>query len=364
MLEYAIPEHLRRERKCPVSTPDNFVPPFPAYCARFPTTMHNLVMATIGVQYRNLSENDGKGIEAIKNFITAAPDAVRPSFWEVASVTDKTGAYNIAVLAYWPGAEVYRQWECQSGFRSWWCSPERETEGHGWFQEILNPTIDRFETVFSNNASPEGAANMQEKISGEMEQHAYWGSMRDRLAAAQDDELKGQRGTEADGNPNGSARDRNSAGRVRVPGRANLCVIRSGQDWSDTLPVERKLYLESIHPVLVKGMDYLRDQGRNDGCYSMNLWDVVDPETHKADRKRTYGLGYFDDLASLERWSKTHQTHVNIFSGFLAYAKKLDNVLSLKLFHEVYVLEQDQQFFEYVGCHAESGMCGALYDQA
>ncbi|KAF2847062.1 aldoxime dehydratase [Plenodomus tracheiphilus IPT5] len=363
MLDCAIPEHLRRERKCPVNTPANYVPPFPAYCARFPNTMNNLVMATIGVQYTDVTKDDGKGIATIKDLIATAPAAARPSFWEVVSVTDKRGAYNIAVLAYWPGTEVHQRWEIESGFKSWWENPDRETEGHGWFQEILRPTVERFETVFSNPENPEGAANMQERISGEMEEHAYWGSMRDRMAAAQDDELKAQACRTANGGANGNGGDASSTTRVSVGGKKNLCVIRSGQDWSDTLPAERKLYLETMHPVLVTGMNYLRDEGQKDGCYAMNLWDVVDSKTHKADRERTYGLGYFDDMASLEKWSKSHQTHINIFGGSLGYAKKLNNVLSLRLFHEVYVLEQEQQFFEYVGCHKESGMRNAVSEQ-
>jgi hypothetical protein len=75
--------------------------------------------------------------------------------------------------------------------------------------------------------------------------------------------------------------------------------------------------------------------------------------------KRPLDWVYFDDLSSLERWSKSHQTHIDIFGGVLRYAKKLDNVLGLRLFHEVLVLEPSQQFFEYVGCHGETSMLGS-----
>lgn len=51
--------------------------------------------------------------------------------------------------------------------------------------------------------------------------------------------------------------------RVRVPGKKNLCVIRSGQDSSATLPAERKLDLEMMHPVLIKGMTFLRNEGNS-----------------------------------------------------------------------------------------------------
>jgi hypothetical protein len=115
-----------------------------------------------------------------------------------------------------------------------------------------------------------------------------------------------------------------------------------------------------MHPVLIKGMTFLRDEGKTIGCYANNLWDVIDSSTYGANLEKTYGLGFFDDLSSLEYWSKSHPTHINIFGGFLMYAKKLDNKLSLRLFHEIYVLEERQQFFEYVGCHGETGMLNTL----
>jgi len=275
-------------------------------------------------------------------------------------VTDKRGFYNIAIIAYWPSISNFETWKIDTGFEAWWTSTDREHDGHGWFQETLLPSVDRFETVFSNNEVPEGAANMREKISGEIGEHAYWGSMRDRFAAAQDDRLKGEKddlsilkevanGTKMKG----------ASRRSRVLGKKNLCVIRSGQDWSATLPAERKLYLETMHPVFIKGMALLRDEGKSIGCYENNLWDVVDSSTYEAKLEKTFGLGFFDDLSSLEYWSKSHQTHIDIFGGFLMYAKKLNNVLSLRLFHEIYVLEADQQLFEYVGCHEETGMLNA-----
>lgn len=312
----------------------------------------------------------------------------------MASVTDKRKAYNVAVIAYWPSESSFRSWRQDSGSDAWWNSADRESDGHGWFQECFIPSVDRLETVFSNNEVPEGAANLREKISGEMSEHAYWGSMRDRLvqfwwsfvsgepteaevllyafpvalgkididllgrlAAAQNDLLEGEK--LVSNALNGHVRKDGGVKRICVPGKKNLCVIRSGQDWSATLPAERKLYLETMHPVLIKGMVFLRDEGKSVGCHANNLWGVIDPSSFGAKLDKTYGLGFFDDLSSLEHWSKSHATHLNIFGGFLTYAKKLDNVLSLRLFHEIYVLEEGQQFFEYVGCHDETGMLNA-----
>lgn len=320
--------------------------------------MENLILAVIGAQFPR-NTDVAPAISTIEQFMHKGSKASRPSSWDVATVTDKQGCFNIAILAYWTSRDTYKSWEVSSGFWTWWRSTDRETAGHGWFLEVLCPTLDRFETVFSNSESPEGAAVMQEKISGEMLEHGYWGSVRDRLAAAQDDELQGI-SPSAELDRNKLEHTENTGVRVQVPGRKNLCFIRSGQDWSGTLPEERKLYLETMHPILIEGMNFLRDQGRDIGCFSMNLWDLVNPETHEANLERTFGLGYFDDLASLEHWSKSHQTHINIFAGFQQYAKKLNNVLSLRLYHEVYILKEGQQIFEYIDCHEETGMRGAM----
>jgi len=354
MLESAVPPHLRKERLCPVSTPKDYQPPFPAYCARFTPQTKDLVLVVVGVQHASPSDYNDGAIFTIKMFMTGARDAIRPYSWDVCSMTDKRGAFNIAVFAYWKSADEHKMWEAESGIKAWWDSPDREHDGYGLFKEVFRPSIDRFETVFSSNENPEGAANMQDHISGEIEEHVYWGSMRDRMPASQDDPL--------DGEKNSTAGERNSGSmkRIRIPGKQNLCIIRSGQDWSDTLPAERDLYLKTMHPVLETGMNFLRDQGREIGCYANNLWAVMDPVTNEGGKERTFGFGFFRDMKALEYWSKSHPTHVDIFGGFLQYARKLDGVLSLRLFHEVYVLEKTQQEFEYIGCHAETGLLGSL----
>lgn len=290
----------------------------------------------------------------ITSFMDAASSS--PSFSELASVTDAFGFYNVTVIAYWPNKAAYTEWLEKSGFQKWWDDLNAEAQQHGWFREVFFPPLDRLETVFSNNEIPEGAAHMREAVSGEIQEHAYWGSMRDRMPIAQTDLLTGHKATINPLPKQATVSKR----RVSIPGKQNLCVIRSGQNWRPTYPEERKLYLDTMHPVLTKGMDFLRDHGEEVGCYSCRFMDVVDSSTKKADKDRTFGLAYFDDIASLEKWSKQHPTHLAIFGGFLQYSKKLNNNISLQVFHEVLVLEPEQQNFEYICCHSQSGMLRSL----
>lgn len=141
-------------------------------------------MAIIGAQYPSKDAFTSTSIGKIKSFMITCSSASAPSSWETASVIDKRESYNIAVIAYWPSPTIFKSWKANSGFDAWWQSTDRESDCHGWFIEVLQPSMDRFETVFSSNEVPEGAANMREKVSGEMGEHGYWGSMRDRLAAA------------------------------------------------------------------------------------------------------------------------------------------------------------------------------------
>ncbi|EMF15297.1 phenylacetaldoxime dehydratase [Sphaerulina musiva SO2202] len=389
VLENAIPIHLQTTRTIPAKTPANYMPPFPAYTARFPKEAKDLVMAIIGVQHETPIDPQGTDYQKLVDFVANSPESSRPKYWEAAAVTDNRGFQNEVVIPYWQNKADYDRWRLDSGFAKWWADLQ-VTPDRGWFLEVFLPSMDRFETVFSDNAVPEGAANMRVGVSGEMQQHVYWGSMRDRMAAAQTDPLIGEKAFPNNNNSSSSPEladkkqkivDTRSQ-RIHIPGRPNLAMIRSGQDWSNTTPHERSLYLDTMHPVLTKGMTFLRDHGSEVGCISNRFMtctlknpssSITTPHnntttttttttctttttTTTTTTDRTFGLAYFDDLTSLEGWSKQHRTHLDIFARFLSYAAELQNQVSLRLFHEVMVLKPEQQFFEYVGCHDGTGM--------
>lgn len=354
-LESAIPNHLARERTQPTKLPENYDPPFPAFTARFPTDIKDIVMVIIGAQH--ISASDRSSLPKLIDFLGQGPEKYGCTYWEPASVNDNSGAYNEVVIAYWHSEPQYRLWATHSGFEQWWSDLDPKLEQHGWFLEIFLPSVDRFETLFSNGEATEGAAHMKGGMSGPISEHVYWGSMRDRLPASQTDPLAGtNEGAESKHRPDKAVP---ASKRTRVEGRRNLAVIRSGQDWSNTKPFEREKYLETMHPVLIKGMDFLRDEGDEVGCFSCRFMEVLDREKLTTGTDKTFGLAYFDDLASLEGWSKQHKTHLDIFGRFLQYAKELQNDVSLRLFHEVLVLEPKQQYFEYLGCHPKTGMLAA-----
>jgi hypothetical protein len=114
-----------------MSMPPNYNPPFPGYCARFPTEMSHLVMAIVGVQCPSKHASSSIFIEEIKSCVTSPSSA--PSFWETASVADKRGFCNTAIIAYWHLISAFETWKVESGFEAWWSSKDREHDGHEWF---------------------------------------------------------------------------------------------------------------------------------------------------------------------------------------------------------------------------------------
>ena len=88
----------------------------------------------------------------------------------------------------------------------------------------------------------EGVGMAMRGLSDELQEHGYWGSMRDRLPLSQTDAMSssGSRAIVAGAPLSGH--------RVQVAGHQNIAMIRPGQEWTDTAGTER--WAES-HPTHV-----------------------------------------------------------------------------------------------------------------
>jgi aldoxime dehydratase len=259
-----------------------------------------------------------------------------------ARYVDERGHVTTVVIAYWTDPGSYARWT--AGVPGW-TDPAHRRDGLGFFLELLTPSVDRFETLFSNDRL-EGVARLSGGLSGEVREHGYWGGARDRLPLSQTDAL----------DPAGAPGVRDD-GVLRVTGQHNLCLIRSGQEWSETAGEERRMYTEDVEPVLRAGMDFLRDDGRAVGCYANRYMTVVDAEGRPLDK--TFGMSWWHSLEELDTWAESHPTHVAIFRVAMKYLGTLGPAARLRLYHEVTVASADQQRFEYLDCHPETGMLRA-----
>jgi aldoxime dehydratase len=298
-------------------------------------------MAYFGVQHRG---GESATTHSLAEIATRLASADGPSHWDRGRYVDQAGFSNVVSVAYWDDTARFDRWFVPT--REAWTGTTREGVGH--FIEVLRPSVARYETLFSSLGRPEGVAALAEGMSGEVLEHAYWGGMRDRIPLSQADEMA----------PAGAPRLVREGTRLRVIAHDNLCLIRSGQDWSDTEASERKMYLDDVEPVLREGMDFLRDAGIPIGCYANRYMRVLGADG--APVEKSYGQSWWKSLAALERWAESHPTHVRIFGAAMKYLSTLGPSAKLRLYHEVTVAAAAEQFFEYQGCHPRTGMLAAL----
>ncbi|KZE99156.1 phenylacetaldoxime dehydratase [Rhodococcus sp. EPR-147] len=316
-----MPAHLVVPRSCPRRTPEGYQPPFPSYVARFPVSTERVVMGYFGIQ--GMPDASPWGDEG-------------PFRRDRARYTDEEGIDTTVFIGYWDDVAVFDRWFDTVG-RHW-------TSVGGRFVEIIRPTVDRYETLFSSTGRMEGVATLTDSLSGFIEEHAYWGGVRDRIPLSQSDSLA----------PSGKPQVVRDGDRVTIVPQENICLIRSGQDWVDTVGSEREMYLRDVEPVLRAGMDFLRDDGLDIGCFANRYMTVVDD--NGVDTDKSFGMSWWRSLSDLEAWAESHPTHVAIFGAALKYLSTMGPAASLRLYHEVTVAAADEQYFEYFGCHDRTGL--------
>jgi len=274
-----------------------------------------------------------------------------PAHVDHAYFVDAAGYETLIAIAYWRDASPFEAWRRRPDIDGWWNDDARLGDGVGYFREILSPRAAHFETLFSNPESLSGiGAALGQRTEDAIQEHAYWGSMRDRIPLAQTDALAPSGHLEAVRPAPGK--------RVRVSGHDNVALIRSGQDWTATQASEREQYLGRMELTLRRGMDFLRDQGVEIGCYLNRYLQHVDAAGDPIER--TFGLSYWRSLQHMEQWAEHHPTHVAIFGTFMDIVTNLDSPPALVLYHEVSVLKADEQDYEYIGCHDRTGLLNAI----
>jgi aldoxime dehydratase len=346
-LEPNIPSHLRVPRTRQLGAPPDFAPVTPNYSARFAVSVKAIPMAFFGVQSRQKSPESEKAV-AVLDTGFSGNDA--PKFWDRAEYEDEAGYFNSIMVGYWDDLPAYQNWQ-RAKPADWW-RPGASLNGElGFFRECYTPAIGDSETTFSHTY-PEGYSKIADRMSGDTDTHGYWGSARDRIPRAQTESL------EPLGQPEAALTDgHETLGRhIVVEPHENLCLLRSGQDWSEADEEERKIYFERLKPPLEIGMRELRDGGRAFGCYFNRYMHCVDPDARS---EKTYSLSAWHSLAELEAWCKGG-THLCIFAAGIKHYRTAGDEAMLRLYHEMSVIRARDQAFEYFNCHRRTGMLNAV----
>lgn len=345
-MESAIPRHLQCPRTQPRRAADDFVPPFASSVARYDPTVTQVVMAYFGVQFRGSSiPIDARS--SLSELAVAFGRERGPGSWDRALYVDEAGFTNVISVAYWKSPTEFQAW-----FEQWgvgWTQDAVAGSSVGTFSEIVKPSVERFETLFSSDLA-EGVAGVSAGLSNPVQEHGYWGGARDRMPISQTD------GLSPSGVPTVITRGRHQ----RVIAHDNLCLIRSGQDWRATAGAERRLYIDEVEPVLRAGMDFLRDGGLSVGCFVNRYMTVLDHAGELTEKR--FGMSWWRSLAALEHWAERHPTHLAIFAAAMRYLTTMGAAAKLRLYHEVTVATAEQQSFEYYNCHPETGLLRAVLE--
>ena len=341
-MESAIPKYLQCPRTQKLRMPENHSPPYPSAAARFKPSISRVVMAYFGVQRRKSEHPAAQKL--LQAMTTAFGEEAGPGHWDRAHYVDQAGFTNTLSIGYWDAAAEFDTWFVNHG--QGWANGSLATADVGTFSEILRPAVERFETLSSSN-SAEGVACLADGFSDDVQEHAYWGGARDRIPLSQTSDLQ----------PIGEPRVLTEGPHQRVIPHENLCLIRSGQDWTATETDERRMYIDDVEPVLRAGMNFLSDDGLQVGCFANRYMTVVDTDGRLLEK--TFGMGWWKSLAALEHWAESHPTHVAIFGAALRYLGALGPAAKLKLYHEVTVAAKEEQYFEYFNCHPGTGMLRA-----
>lgn len=335
-------------RRHPLRMPPDWDPPYPSFMSEFDSGTNAVSMAVIGCQFdesdRQTALDFATGISLLMRD-TGKADHVDLS--ECAH--DSAGRCQIVATGYWLQPAALDRFFSGDAFRAYWARHGADGLSYGVFRELFNVPMERFETLHSGPEHLVGVANARQGITDPIDRHAYWGSMRDRIPESADDAFKPDGVVEViEEGPN----------HILVRPNQNLAVIRSGQDLTAATGTEREEYYSDVEPALKAGMGFLRDEGKEVGCFDCRYMTFVDETGQVTDQ--TYGLAYFRSLEDLEKWAEHHPSHLAIFNAFLEFAPRYGPQMQSRYWHEVSVLPAESQLAEYVNCAAGTGLLGGL----
>jgi aldoxime dehydratase len=315
-----------------------------------------VTFAYYGIQ--NAEGKESAEVARFREWINATSSlSSGPDYRECAEFVDAAGFYTWVSIGYWRSdVERYGEWSSSAEHDSFWESPDRLTETSGYFREIMQTPAERFETLYSDAGMCAGANGGSVPMSDPIQEHNYWGSMRDRIRASGTDALLPSPNADASRDPNAS-RDTSTAqrlGRVVLSGTANLATIRSGEHYDGLTGREKEVYDQELVPSVVEGMLYLRDNPAESGCYS--CLHMTETTESGGILEKKFAVAHFVSLRHMEVWSESHPSHLKIFNRFIEMAQELKGAIKLRLWHEVLVTEAPAQLFEYVNCHEGTGM--------
>jgi hypothetical protein len=324
----------------PLRRPEGHTPPIPRYSAILPQ-QDRVAVLFMGVQALDAEALREAGFVQLPG---AAGD-VAPVYADFAGFTDPQGYLNQVAALYWLKAKDFGAWSKLPEVVEWRARIAKLSSVGLWWEPVA-VDADYMETIAFKeflrgfSGCPVGFATT--------EGTGYWGAARDRIPAAAYDLFEP---VDVAAQP--------EEGAAKIPYRKvqppkNMTVIRSGVSWEHCEGEQLKDYQERIRPALDAGMDYLRSNPRDTGCFALRQVGCVSPSGD--DIAEGYSLGAFVSLGHLESWAKDHPSHLAIYTRALAARKKYQEKLQLRTYNEIFIVDANNPPFEYFNCHSRTGL--------
>lgn len=317
------------------NAPPGHWPDFTTYFLRYPPGMREVVRVTIGAEGAGAAAFLDRAIEALQG-----PD--RPLTLERGRVLVPADPSTQVLFAYWDDRDAHRRW---SGSAACARLFDGGVQPARWCETAVLP-LTHTEAHFSLKTRETGLGRVPGTHHAFCPMVGYWGAGRDRIpVAARDPLAPGAAVPAATVGP---------AGEASIVAPANLCTIRTSQDWQGAPAEHLDWYREEVEPVLRAGVEHLDAAPLDSGCLSVRY--IRETDLAGADAERTCVLAHFRSLGHLEAWARDHPTHHAIFAAAMKMVRRFGEDLGIRLFHEVTVLPAGQFRARYLGCADEAGI--------
>jgi aldoxime dehydratase len=251
-------------------------------------------------------------------------------------------------MAYWRDPTRFAAWHARPEVAAW--IDDRSDPFVGRWMEVGRVSPRALDTLIADAETNWGLARLADDIAITYD-HAYWGGTRDRIQIAASQDISNPEGPDL---PQPTAAPEGIGEIVDVVMPPNVVIARGGPDWSRCHGSEREEFLNSVYPAYVRGGRYLRDGAADSGCYAASLVQEVDADGNTLERNHL--IAYFVQLDDLERWTKSHPTHVEIYARFMRMFKNIARMPDMNLYHEVSVIPEGQLTATYNNCLPGTGL--------
>ena len=339
--------HIEYPRILSERKPQGHTPAAPRYTLRWRKPVGMMVSQYHALQCVNLSWNTQR--EFFDRAEQSFTEKDGPSAHEIMRFVDEAGEVNAVVASYWLDATAHARWSANSALSDWFDSADRLHGDIGVWREVMAVPYDRHETIYSGPAYKIGLARTPDATIESMTTNGYFGAARDRLPLAAIDPLD----SPLRDKPPRARRVESRARRLIVSTPHNMTALRSGQFWVGAHEEQLADYQENLEPKLKRGMKYLTDHKEGSGTLALRIMTNLDPDGKE--RNETSVLAFFLSLEQLEDWSKSHETHLDIYRHAIAMNRKFKEKREVITWHELFVL-QGGMTFEYTNCNPVTGL--------